>query len=263
MDASDKYTAEKIQWIHPWTPKLFSFRLTRYQGFRFVPGQFARLGVAKVDPASPDGRRIAWRAYSMVSASYDEHLEFFSIVVPDGDFTSELARLRVGDTVFVDKTNFGFLTCDRFERGRDLWLLATGTGLAPYLSILWDIKTWENYENLIVVHSVRDPDELAYRDTILAFPTLEQFRDHRRDLHYVPIVTRAALPGALRKRIPALIDSGELERHVGVPLDREHSRVMICGNPEMVVDTRKCLTARGLATSRRGVPGQLAVENYW
>jgi ferredoxin--NADP+ reductase len=264
--APDKYTAEKILWIHPWAPNLFSFRLSRYAGFRFTPGQFARLGVAKPDPdnpKNPSGTRIVWRAYSIVSASYDEHLEFYSIVIPGGDFTSELSRLKTGDTVYVEKMNYGFLTCDRFEQGKDLWLLATGTGLAPFLSILWEPKTWDDYENLIVVHSVRYPNELAYQQTIEGFRTHAQFRAHAAKLRYAQVVTRARVDGALAERIPALIDSGRLESHVGLPLDLTRSRVMICGNPEMVTDTRKRLTARGFATSRRGVPGQLAVENYW
>jgi len=266
MVAPDKYTAEKILWIHPWAPNLFSFKLTRYAGFRFTPGQFARLGVSKADtdnPKSPAGKRIVWRAYSIVSASYDEHLEFYSIVVPGGDFTSELAHLKVGDTVLVEKMNYGFLTCDRFEQGKDLWLLATGTGLAPFLSILWEPKTWDEYENLILVHCVRYPNELAYQEMIEGYRAREPFRRHARKLRYVPVVTRAEIAGSLSQRIPALIDGGVLERQVGLPFDLARSRVMICGNPEMVTETRKRLTARGLATSRRGVPGQLAVENYW
>lgn len=266
MVAPDKYTAERIVWIHPWAPNLFSFRLTRYAGFRFAPGQFARLGVAKPDPdnpKNPSGTRIVWRAYSIVSASDDAQLEFYSIVIPGGDFTSELARLRVGDIVYVEKLNYGFLTCDRFEGGKDLWLLATGTGLAPFISILWDPKTWDDYENLILVHSARYPNELAYQATIAAFSTHERFRAHAGKLRYVPVVTRAKVDGALDQRIPALLDSGRLESQVGLGLDPARSRVMICGNPDMITDTRKRMSTRGFATSRRGIPGQLAVENYW
>jgi ferredoxin--NADP+ reductase len=266
MVAPDRYTAERIQWIHPWAPNLFSFKLSRYAGFRFTPGQFARLGISKPDPdnpKSPSGSRIVWRAYSIVSASYAEHLEFYSIVVPGGDFTSELSRLKVGDTVFVEKMNYGFLTCDRFEKGKDLWLLATGTGLAPFISILWEPRTWDDYETLILVHSVRYPNELAYQEVIEGFRNHELFRPRAHKLRYVRVVTRTELPGVLTQRIPALIDNGKLETYVNLKFDRERSRVMICGNPEMVTDTRKRLTARGLATSRRGIPGQLAVENYW
>ena len=117
--AEERFTRESITWIHPWTPHLFSFRITRPRSYRFTAGQFARLGVEK-----PDGS-IAWRAYSMVSGPYDDALEFYSIVVPDGEFTTQLARLRVGDTLLIEKQNHGFLTLSRFTQGRDLWLLST------------------------------------------------------------------------------------------------------------------------------------------
>jgi ferredoxin--NADP+ reductase len=266
MVSPEKYTAEKILWIHPWAPNLFSFRLTRFAGFRFVPGQFARLGVRKPDPGNPknpSGEKIAWRAYSIVSADYDEHLEFYSIVVPGGEFTSELARLKVGDTVYVEKMNYGFLTLDRFEGGADLWMLSTGTGLAPFISMLWDPRTWELYENLVLVHSVRYANELAYAGTIEAFRRHELFAPMAHKLRYVQAVTRVAVPGALGSRIPAAIDDGSLEARAGLPLDPGRSRIMICGNPEMVDDTRKLLSGRGYVTSRRGAPGHLAVENYW
>ena len=266
MADTDKYTEESITWLKAWAPNLFSFRLTRPAAFRFIPGQFARLGVRKLS-ASPakvaPAERIAWRAYSVVSADYEEHLEFYSIVVPGGEFTSELARLRVGDTVLVDKTNYGFFTTDRFEQGRDLWMLSTGTGLAPYLSILRDPQVWAQYENLILVHCVRYPNELAYADTVAAFRTHPLFGEHGDRLRYVRAVTRAKLDGALHARIPSAIADGSLERAAGMSLDHERARIMICGNPEMVDDTRKLLKQMGYTTSRRGAPGHMAVENYW
>lgn len=270
MTAADKYTAEKITWVHTWvTDKLFSFRTTRPQSYRFAPGQFARLGVRRVDPNAKDGSgySIAWRAYSIVSASYDEYLEFYSIVVPGGEFTSQLARLREGETIFVDKTSYGFLTTDRFEGGRDLWMLSSGTGLAPFISILWELSTWENYDHLILVHSARDIAELAYRETVESFRTHEYFRDFFKDqpnkLIYLPSVTREPVNDMLRTRITKLVNSGELESAAGFALDHEHARIMICGNPSMVDDTRKVLTDRGFTISRRGQPGHMAVENYW
>src|SRR3954468_24725245 len=158
MTAADKYTTETITEIRSWTPKLFSFRTTRYRGYRFIPGQFARLGIKR---QTPEGEKIVWRAYSIVSADYDEFLEFYSIVVPGGEFTSTLADLKVGDEILIDKTNYGMLTTDRFVEGRDLWLLSTGTGLAPSISILHDMNTWEQYDNIVLVHGVRHRDELA------------------------------------------------------------------------------------------------------
>lgn len=254
--AEDKYTTESIIEIKAWTPSLFSFKTTRFRNYRFLPGQFARLGVMK-------NGKIVWRAYSIVSADYDEHLEFFSIVVPGGEFTSELSQLKVGDKLYVDKKNYGFLTTDRFETGHDLWMLSTGTGLAPFISILNDFKTWEQYENLILVYSVRFESELAYQDEIENFQGHELFSEFGDKLKYIKVVTREKVPGALEKRIPQLLDSGELEARVGIKLSQERSRVMICGNPEMVDETRDWLTIHGYQVSRRGQPGHLAVENLW
>lgn len=254
--AEDKYTRETILDIRTWTPSLFSFKTTRYRGYRFLPGQFARLGVRKDD-------RVVWRAYSIVSADYDEHLEFYSIVVPGGEFTTELTRLRIGDEVLVEKRNYGFLTTDRFEAGADLWMLSTGTGLAPFISILYDFKVWERYQNLVLVHSVRNRDELAYQELIRGFSKHEFFSEFGDKLKYVQVVTREQVPGALDRRIPELLDSGELEREAGLRLDHDRSRIMICGNPGMVDDTREWFTSRGFQVSRRGQPGHLAVENLW
>ncbi|MEO8103051.1 MAG: ferredoxin--NADP reductase, partial [Betaproteobacteria bacterium] len=194
---------------------------------------------------------------------YDEFLEFYSIVVPNGKFTSQLSTLKVGDRIFVERKSLGFLTTDRFELGKDLWMLATGTGLAPFMSILYDFKTWETYENLVLVHSVRSEDELAYQEVIRNFEHSEYFADFASRLHYVQAVTREMVPDTLNARITDLIESGDLERAVGLAIDGDRSRIMICGNPEMVDETRALLTRRGLTVSRRGAPGHLAVENYW
>jgi ferredoxin--NADP+ reductase len=260
-----RYTRQTITWIKPWTDHLFSFRITRDPGYRFKPGQFARLGVYRADGVK--GPRYIWRAYSIVSADYDEFLEFYSIVVPDGDFTTRLAELREGDEIFIEKLSYGFLTLDRFELGQDLWLLSSGTGLAPFISILQDLGAWEQYERLIIVHSVRNANELAYRDTVEAFRSHAVFGDELAanpgKLVYVPIVTREAVPDALRARIPALLGSGALEARAGVKLDHTRSRIMICGNPAMVDDIRHHLQNAGYRVSRRGEPGHMAVENYW
>jgi ferredoxin--NADP+ reductase len=263
-----KHTRQRVTWIRRWTDHLFSFRITRDRGYRFKPGQFARLGVYREDEHGRySGSRFVWRAYSIVSADYDEELEFYSIVVPDGDFTTQLAQLRVGDELLIEKTAYGFLTLDRFEGGRDLWLLSSGTGIAPFISILRDLEAWQNYERLVLVHSVRQIDELAYRDTV------ESLREHPvigdelaaapERLVYMPIVTRKKVDGILHARIPALLANGSLEARAGVRLDPAASRIMICGNPDMVDDLRMHLTNAGYAVSRRGQPAQMAVENCW
>ncbi|HEX6635871.1 MAG TPA: ferredoxin--NADP reductase [Usitatibacter sp.] len=257
MSPSDKYTAETITGLKPWTESLFSFRTTRDRGYRFVPGQFARLGVR-----ADDGETV-WRAYSIASSPYDEHLEFFSVVVPGGAFTSRLSKLREGDEILVERRSYGFLTTDRFEAGRDLWMLATGTGLAPFLSILHDFSTWESYENLVLVQSVRTQSELAYEELIRGFEKSEHYGELAHKLRYARIVTREAVPGTLRDRVTKLLANGVLEENLGLRLDPDRSRIMLCGNPEMVEDSRRILVERGYRLSRRGEPGHLAVENYW
>lgn len=258
MTASEeKFTRQRLLEVQTLTPNLFTLRTTRDPGFRFTAGQFARLGVRK-----PSGC-IVWRAYSMVSAPHDEFLDFFSIVVPDGEFTSELSRLSVGDELLVEKQAFGFLTLDRFPDGRDLWLLATGTGIAPFLSILQDFEAWQRFERIVLVYSVRQQRELAYQQLIADLPQREYLEGLGDKLAYVPVVTREQVPGALHGRITQLIETGELERAAGLALSPEHSRIMLCGNPQMIEDTRAVLKTRDLQLALTRRPGQVAVENYW
>ncbi|MCU9950880.1 ferredoxin--NADP reductase [Pseudomonas sp. PDM13] len=258
MSASEeKFTRQTLLDVQTLTPSLFTLRTTRDPGFRFRAGQFARLGVTKADGST------VWRAYSMVSAPHDEHLEFFSIVVPGGEFTSELSRLAEGDTLLIDKQAFGFLTLDRFIDGRDLWLLATGTGVAPFLSILQDLEVWQRFERILLVYSARHESELAYQPLIAGLKELEHLEGVVDKLTYIPVVTREQVPGALNGRITTLIENGELERAAGLALTPEHSRVMLCGNPQMIEDTRAVLKARNMNLALTRKPGQVAVENYW
>ncbi len=258
MTASEeKFTRQRLLEVQTLTPSLFTLRTSRDPGFRFSAGQFARLGVRK-----PSGC-IVWRAYSMVSAPHDEFLDFFSIVVPDGEFTSELSRLKVGDELLIDNQAFGFLTLDRFPDGRDLWLLATGTGIAPFLSILQDFQAWQRFERIILVYSVREARELAYQQLIAELPQREYLEGLGSKLLYLPVVTREQVPGALHARITTLIESGELERAADLQLTPEHSRIMLCGNPQMIEDTRAVLKSRDLHLALTRKPGQVAVENYW
>lgn len=255
--SAEKFTRQTLLDVQSLTPSLFTLRTTRDPGFRFTAGQFVRLGVTK-----PDGSTV-WRAYSVVSSPFDEYLDFFSIVVPGGEFTSELSRLRVGDTLMVERQATGYLTLDRFVDGRDLWLLGTGTGVAPFLSILQNFEAWEKFERIILVYSAREAKELAYQALIHELGEREYLAEHVHKLTYIPIVTREKHPGALNGRITTLIENGELERAAGVALSPEHSRVLICGNPQMVDDTRQLLKQRDLQLSLSRRPGQVAVENYW
>jgi ferredoxin--NADP+ reductase len=253
--SADKYTLETVLSLQHWTPTLFSFRTTRSAAFRFNAGQFVRLGLQK-------GDRPVWRAFSMVSSPYEEFLEFFAIVAPQGDFSSELARIQPGERLMVDKSAFGFLTLERFQGGRDLWLLASGTGVAPYLSMLRTPEVWLQYENIILVYSVRVAAELAYLDEIHALAAAMDPEKPAR-LTFVPVVTRETLEGCLSQRITQLLQDGALELAAARAIDAQRARLMICGNPQMVADTRQILQQRGLTLSRLSAPGHLAMEQFW
>ena len=252
-------------WAH--TDHLFSFRTERPEGFRFTPGQFARLGIPVASGNNAESASDwVWRAYSIASGPFDPFLEYYSIVVPGGAFTSRLSQLREGDTLWMEMQNHGFLTLDRFALAGDLWMLSSGTGLAPFLSLLQDPLTWESFSKIILVHSVRAAPELAYRKEILALRSHEVFGDWADKLHYQPVITRdqaGAVPGSLATRIPDLIRTGELEKACGQALTLSNSKIMLCGNPEMVSDTRKALKERGFVSARSSRPGQIATENYW
>ncbi|KRI47367.1 ferredoxin-NADP reductase [Acinetobacter pittii] len=250
----EKFSVEKVLSVHRWTPTLFSFTMTRPAHFKFTAGQFARIGL-KV------GEELVIRAYSVVSSPFDETLEFFSIVVPDGAFTSNLQHLKVGDELYLEKIPYGYLTLARYQQPlpHDLWLLATGTGLAPFLSMLQDFDTWSKYQKINLVYSVRTAAELAYVDRIQEIA--ETFGEGHNGFKFIPIITRD--PSApLHDRLPILIENGELEKSAGIELNPATSHVMLCGNPQMVDDTKEALKRRGLTMNRRG-EGNIAVENYW
>ncbi len=256
----DKATAERILSIRRWNDKLFSVRVTRGASFRFTPGQWVRLGIAS---GSGLPGAVVWRPYSMASAAHDDHLEFFSILVPGGAFSTRLAKADIGDTLYVEKEPYGFLTTARFAGGRHLWLLASGTGVAPFLSILRDPETWRRYDERVLAYSVRAAGDLAYRDELAALGTDELLGAGHPPLRFVAVVTREPAAGALAARLPELIANGELERAAGLRLAPDDSRILVCGNPAMLDDVRDALVARGLRYDRSANPGQFATENYW
>lgn len=261
-----KYTRQTVTHVHTWVPdKLFSIHVTRDPAFTFQAGQFARVGLP--DSGDREGEPTLWRAYSMVSAPQEGRLEFYSIVVSEGQFSPRLAQLQAGDALYVDKTAFGFLTIERFHQGGDLWLLATGTGLSAYLSMLRDPATWRSFRRIVLVHGVRSVGELAYRDEIESWPQRPEyapyFQKDSRKLIYLPIATREAIPGMPQARLTTLIENGGLAQLAGMPLDPEQSKIMLCGNPAMLSEARKLLGERGFTPGRRGTPGNLAIENYW
>jgi ferredoxin--NADP+ reductase len=253
----EKWTTERVLSVHHWTPTLISLRTTRPQNFRFTPGHYARLGLV-----TNDGSEV-WRPISMVSAASDETLEFFVVLIPGGMFSAAFGLLQSGDTLRIDRLGYGFMTLEQLAAGRNLWLLASGTGLGPFVSMLRDTAVWQKFERLIVVHSVRRAAELAYGDEIRALTDHARRTPDSAQLTYLPIVTREPGATTLSTRLPQLLLAGGLEAAAGTTLEVATSRLMVCGNPAMASELRQLLAARGFATSRRNAPGQMAFENYW
>jgi len=240
--------------VRHWTERLFSFTATREPGFRFDSGQFVMIGL------TVDGRPLM-RAYSIASSPYASELEFFSIKVPDGALTSRLQHLRPGYKVLVGSKPTGTLVLRNLLPGRTLWLLATGTGLAPFLSIVRDLETYARYDRVVLVHGVRRVRELAYADLLRDVLPHDEYLGEavRSALVYCPTVTRE--PFMRQGRIPELVASGRLAADLGLPaFDPAHDRCMICGSPAMLADTRAVLEARGFSEGNMTVPGTYVIE---
>ncbi|WP_020166711.1 MULTISPECIES: ferredoxin--NADP reductase [Methylotenera] len=250
-----KYSTERVLSVHHWNDTLFSFKTTRDPGLRFENGQFVMIGL------EVDGRPLA-RAYSVASPNYEEHLEFFSIKVPNGPLTSRLQHLKVGDDILIGRKPTGTLVIHDLKPAKNLYFLSTGTGLAPFISLIQDIDVYEKYEKVIVIHGVRYVSELAYADFIeKELPNNEFFGDLVREkLIYYPTVTRE--PFRNQGRLTDLINSGKLFEDIGLPpLDPANDRAMICGSPQMLADTSALLDARNFVESPRiGVPGDYVIE---
>jgi len=246
---------QRVLSVHHWNDSLFSFRTTRDAGLRFINGQFVMLGLEQ------EGRPLT-RAYSIASANHDDFLEFFSIKVPNGPLTSKLQHLSVGDQIVVSRKPTGTLVLRDLKPGKNLYLLATGTGLAPFLSLIQDPESYERFEKVILVHGVRTVSELAYRDFITQeLPSHEYFADLVRDkLIYYPTVTREPFP--TQGRITHLVESGQLFAEIGLPeLNPEDDRVMICGSPAMIKDCCDLLDTRGFQVSPHiGATGDYVIE---
>jgi ferredoxin--NADP+ reductase len=245
---------ETVLSVHHWTDRLFSFTTTRDPALRFSNGHFTMIGL-KVD-----GKPLL-RAYSIVSANYEEHLEFLSIKVPDGPLTSRLQHIQVGDTIIVGKKPTGTLLCDYLLPGKRLYMLATGTGLAPFMSIVRDPETYERYEQVVLVHGVREVDELAYHDLLVKhLPEHEFLGELISDkLKYYPTVTREAFVN--QGRITELIESGKIFTDLQLPaLDPSADRVMICGSPAMLKELKGMLEAKGFQEGNTTRPGDFVIE---
>jgi ferredoxin--NADP+ reductase len=249
-----KLKTEKVTEVHHWNDTLFSFKTTRDAAFRFKSGHFTMIGL------EDEGRPLL-RAYSIVSANYEEELEFFSIKVPDGPLTSKLQNVKIGDEVYVNNKPTGTLTLDNLLPGRNLYLFSTGTGLAPFISIIKDPEAYEIFDKVILTHGVRKINELAYRDLVTdSLPNNQYFGEEvRNQLIYYPMVTREDYTN--QGRVTDLIESGKIISDLGLPpLDPEHDRAMICGSPSMLKDISETLDALGFSESHHGNVGSYVIE---
>jgi ferredoxin--NADP+ reductase len=248
------FNEERVLSVHHWTDRLFSFTTTRDAALRFSNGHFTMIGL-KVD------NKPLLRAYSIASANYEDHLEFLSIKVEAGPLTSRLQHIQVGDAVIVGRKPTGTLVADYLLPGRRLYMFATGTGLAPFMSIVRDPATYERFEQLVLVHGVRIVDELAYHDLLVEhLPSHEFLGDMvSTQLRYYPTVTREDYRHM--GRIPDLIESGRLAADLELPaLDPREDRVMICGSPAMLRDLRHLLEQRGFKEGNTSTPGDFVIE---
>lgn len=245
---------ERVLDVRHWNDSLFSFTTTRDPSLRFRNGHFVMIGL------EVDGRPLL-RAFSVVSANYEEHLEFYSIKVPDGPLTSRLQHIKPGDPILVSRKPTGTLLVDHLLPGKRLYLLGTGTGLAPFMSIARDPETYDRFETVVVAHGVRHISDLGYRDYIE-----RELGNHelvgeqvRAQLLYYPTVTRE--PFRNQGRLTDLIESGKIFSDLGLPaLDPEHDRVMICGSPTVLKDLVTILDARGFQEGNSEGHGQYVIE---
>ncbi|RDE50370.1 MAG: ferredoxin--NADP reductase [Candidatus Accumulibacter meliphilus] len=250
------FSAQQVLSVHHWNDTLFSFRTTRDPGLRFINGQFVMIGL-------PQGeRRPLTRAYSIASANHDEYLEFLSIKVPNGPLTSKLQHLAIGDEIVVSRKPTGTLVLRDLRPGKNLYLLSTGTGLAPFISLIQDPETYERFEKVVLIHGVRWQRDLAYGDFIeKELPQHEYFADLVRDkLIYYPTVTREAFRN--QGRITDLVNSGRLFSDIGLPpFDPARDRAMLCGSPAMLKDCCQLLDSRGFEVSPHiGAQGDYVIE---
>ena len=227
-----------------WSDALFSLRVAAPR-LEFEAGQFVRIGI---EPSLV-------RAFSFVNPPHDPVLEFYGIVVPQGPLSPRLARLKAGDSLQIASNPAGFLVLSQVPDAETLWLVSTGTGIAPFLSILRTETPWRRFRKVVLVHAVRHARELVYQDLIATMVK-------GNGLHYVTFVSREAAPGSLAGRIPAAIGDGRLEAAAGAAFD-ERSHVMLCGNPQMLRDAAAALAERGLRKHRRRNPGHITVESFW
>ncbi len=255
LKASGAFFVETVTWVQHWTDSLFSFRTTRDPGLRFSSGQFVMVGLSK-----EDGKPLV-RAYSIASPAWHEELEFYSIKVPDGPLTSRLQNIQVGDQVLIGRKPTGTLVLDGLKPGKRLYMLGTGTGLAPWLSLARDPDVYERFDQVIVTHTVREIADLNYRELFEAELDADEILGELigGKLTYYPTVTRE--PFKTKGRITDLIASGQIFRDLGVPdLDPTVDRLMVCGGPGVLADVKQLLLDRGFEEGSIANPGDFVIE---
>lgn len=248
------FLEERVLSVHHWTDRLFSFTTTRDQALRFSNGHFTMIGLRV------NGKPLL-RAYSIASPNYAEHLEFLSIKVSDGPLTSRLQHIQVGDSIVVGRKPTGTLLIDYLLPAKRLYLLATGTGLAPFLSVIRDPDTYEKFQQVVLIHGVREVKELAYREMLENTLKQDEFLGEmvQKQFFYYPTVTRE--PFVHQGRIPVILDNGQVAKDLGLPeLNPAEDRVMICGSPEMLRDLKALCEKRGFEEGSTTRPGQFVIE---
>lgn len=252
-------SAERLITLRYWTPKLASFTTTRPRALNYRSGQYARI-------ALPVDDRLIWRAFSFVSAPHEKFLEFIAVLVPDGLFTKRLGKALPSDSIWIEHESYGFLTADRFVDGEHLWMLATGTGIGSFISILRSPDVWRRFRRIFLVHGVRHPDELTYRDELRQLVEKDA-GNGIATLSVLDCISGSdSTAGSLNRiagRITAAWDHGLLETKTECPITALTSCVMLCGNPQMIEDMRARLHVRGMSPCRRAAAGQFVTENYW
>lgn len=232
-----------------WTERLFSLRFTAPVG-NFKAGQFVRIAL------DIDGKVVA-RPYSLVNSPDEAEFEIFFNIVHEGPLTPRLATLQQGDVIKVAEKPYGFLTVDEVPAAKHLWMLATGTGVGPFISILKSGDVWQRFEKIVLVYSVRTVQELAYQDAIA-----EAGKLYQQQLSFVPLVTREVSQGVISKRVTDAIESGELEQQAGIRMSPDDSHVMMCGNSAMITDVMELLKSRNMRKHLRREPGHITTEKY-
>lgn len=246
--------AEKVVSVRHYTDRLFSFRITRPASFRFRSGEFVMIGL-------PNAAKPIFRAYSIASPAWDEELEFYSIKVPDGPLTQHLQKIRPGDTVLMRQKSTGTLVLDALTPGRRLWMISTGTGIAPFASLLRDPETYEKFEQVILTQTCRGEAELAYGDQLIAGLREDPLIGELTEGRVLHIRSTTQEPSARMGRITRLIEDATIFTQLGIPpLDPAHDRVMICGSMDMLRDVKALVEARGFREGSNSEPADFVVE---